>query len=37
VRSPLVLSRLLVRSDDGRAVPLRVERKGKAREVVLRW
>jgi serine protease Do len=37
VRSPLVLSRLLMRSDDDRAVPLRVERKGKAREVVLRW
>ncbi|AHG89653.1 PDZ/DHR/GLGF domain protein [Gemmatirosa kalamazoonensis] len=35
--TPLVVQRALLRSRDDRAVPLKVERKGKTREVILRW
>ena len=35
--TPMIVQRALLQNREGRAVPLRVERRGKTREVTLRW
>jgi serine protease Do len=35
--TPMVVQRALLQNREGRAVPLRVERRGRTREVTLRW